>query len=1064
MSDVDRDIIRAAKESWDPNEDAQAAVTGTIAGIELVNFMCHKFLKISMGPKLNFIIGHNGSGKSAILTGLMVCLGGKATVTNRGTSIREFIKEGEEVGSVAVTLRNNGRDAYQPDVYGARITIERSIHPTSTSYKIKSAADKTISTKKEDLLSILDHMQIQPANPMTILTQDTARSFLKDAKPSEMYQHFLRGTQLQQLSADYLLVADDIEKTTRMLSGRREAVEGIQRDLEELQRKWENLERGRDLKNAMDAVLGEIQWCGVLEREDEKAKKTKEVEDSKRKLESAGEKVADSESRVKALEEELATLRTRLESNTDSTTPLRTQISQLVSEMSDVRVQINDLVSEEREMRNTMTMHQRNVDEFTKKMEEEMRRMRDAGRMTVEERRKLIEDKEAQCTAVETRLKSVDQDMHALEEAHMPLTRRRDDWNNRRDDLIREVRGCESRVRDARTQQGNDQLSAYGPRYAQAQRTIDEYTRQRRWRGRPPIGPLGQHIKLVREEFAQTIESLLNGLIPAYLVETQEDLNLLKGVLNSSGCQRSQVIKYQSQRRVDFGSGEPDERLMTVRRAVQVDNEAVLGQLVVNARIEQMVLVKTRREGDELTRGGYPRNVGGVYTMDCFVMGSRSGGLSTSTMSVYRGAPRISKDVSGFVRREEEALEALKGQLRELDEEQRLLKEEMGKLQQKNLECKRVKERLVDTLQGLREEVRRMKDDMSEEEGVSLESLRETRMHEEEKVGAVRAQLEAVGGRKAEMEKMARELAGQKLKLEKEVAVILTREEGMKAEIAKLTGRVQDEVHAREHYDRGRLRYEQRILDGLQEIKELDQQIAQMSEACASVCARPAKIRNRDVLERKLREMETQLREIQNQHGVMEDVERALSEKRQAYENARKGLRQIEALIRELRESLLERQKGWVDFRHFISGRTVQLFREKMGTRGYRGVLDLDHSKGQLMVSGSKETAANETQSEQTRDARAMSGGEKSFATICLLLALWETMGGPVRILDEFDVFMDAVNRRMAINLILENARRRGCQYVFITPLALEHVEVGGDVRVQRLRDPERGQATLGYS
>ncbi|CAO3611461.1 unnamed protein product [Mucor hiemalis] len=59
----------------DENEEAPIAIdfenmsvnlAGTIARVEVVNFMCHKYLKVDLGPKINFVIGHNGSGKSAI--------------------------------------------------------------------------------------------------------------------------------------------------------------------------------------------------------------------------------------------------------------------------------------------------------------------------------------------------------------------------------------------------------------------------------------------------------------------------------------------------------------------------------------------------------------------------------------------------------------------------------------------------------------------------------------------------------------------------------------------------------------------------------------------------------------------------------------------------------------------------------------------------------------------------------------------------------------------------------------------------------------------------------------
>ena len=72
------------------------ADNGILQSVTCTNFMCHTHLEVTLGALINFIIGHNGSGKSAVLTAITICLGGKATTTNRGQSLKSFIKEGEE--------------------------------------------------------------------------------------------------------------------------------------------------------------------------------------------------------------------------------------------------------------------------------------------------------------------------------------------------------------------------------------------------------------------------------------------------------------------------------------------------------------------------------------------------------------------------------------------------------------------------------------------------------------------------------------------------------------------------------------------------------------------------------------------------------------------------------------------------------------------------------------------------------------------------------------------------------------------------------------------------------
>jgi hypothetical protein len=46
------------------------------------------------------------------------------------------------------------------------------------------------------------------------------------------------------------------------------------------------------------------------------------------------------------------------------------------------------------------------------------------------------------------------------------------------------------------------------------------------------------------------------------------------------------------------------------------------------------------------------------------------------------------------------------------------------------------------------------------------------------------------------------------------------------------------------------------------------------------------------------------------------------------------------------------------------------------------------------------------------------SGGERSYTTMALLVALGETLETPFRILDEFDVFLDAETRKLVISFL----------------------------------------------
>lgn len=133
-----------------------------------------------------------------------------------------------------------------------------------------------------------------------------------------------------------------------------------------------------------------------------------------------------------------------------------------------------------------------------------------------------------------------------------------------------------------------------------------------------------------------------------------------------------------------------------------------------------------------------------------------------------------------------------------------------------------------------------------------------------------------------------------------------------------------------------------------------------------------------------------------------------------------------------------------------------------LSERQFRGRLTFNDKAKELDIKVEPDLSK---QSDAGRATRTLSGGEKSFSTICLLLSIWEAMGSPIRCLDEFDVFMDSVNRATSMTMMVDAARRSvGRQFILITPQSMGNVQLGNDVEVHKMTDPERGQTVLPFT
>lgn len=264
-------------------KDKGKSTSGHIESLELFNFMCHRHLLIKLNPHINFIFGNNGSGKSAILTALTVALGGRASSTQRATNVDNLIREGASHGRVRVKLFNGGDSPFQPDQYGEHIVLERSFRRGgANSYAISRADGRLTTGKREEINVICDHFGIQVDNPLAVLTQETAKRFLANAKPKELYEFFLKATQLERLYIDYNYVMDKIQTSTLKLEQSKavlfdswsslahlswQSLEPLKSSILRLERQLADLERVKRAHQRIQQLRSQLTWAMIKECE-----------------------------------------------------------------------------------------------------------------------------------------------------------------------------------------------------------------------------------------------------------------------------------------------------------------------------------------------------------------------------------------------------------------------------------------------------------------------------------------------------------------------------------------------------------------------------------------------------------------------------------------------------------------------------------------------------------------------------------------------------------------------------------------------------------------------------
>ncbi|KAG6831338.1 hypothetical protein H0H92_011253 [Tricholoma furcatifolium] len=1052
---------------------------GIIERVEMVNFMCHPFLKFEFGPQINFIIGHNGSGKSAVLSAITVALGGKSASTGRGSGLKSFIKEGCQASEVTIYLKNQGEEAYKPEEYGKSIIISRRFTKEGNStWKIKGTkSPHTISNKKEELAAICDHMNIQVDNPLNVLTQDSARQFLSASAPSDKYKFFLRGTQLSQLSDEYSTCLTNIKQTFKILSQKKEALPDLRAAFREAGIRFKEATKAREQKQKADQLKKELAWAHVRAKEEEMEKQFQEIAKQEARLPKIESNIEVAEREFQAATEEVERLE-NLVAGVGNMDELIKEKDRLQALIKTNKEHLAKFTSELKEMDRSMKAIDQQVKEFDRKIEEETRRMAANTQAKHDETQRKIEEARMRVETSQTTFQGLTRDLQDQETRTNNLKAEGEKFERENVNALRvKIQDCEGMIQRAKDAEKN----RYHP-YGTNIKGVLDAIKNERWSGEPPVGPLGLFVTVKdRAKWGELLSTQLGAYLTAFAVTNNADRTKLKALLDKTKNFNTQII-INSRDMFNYSRGEPPEGYLTVLRALevrfslfaltrliplrQISDDYVLRILINLAKIERTLLAYGRAEGKEMLQ----RLGGGVaWTSEKFlrVQIFPEGGDATNPLQRNRGGNDATslllsgKDMSSEIRRLEEQLAAYGQEYQWAMQEYQRLKSEWSReraqldavkkqhanaddvVRRAKMAYSNVQQSAIDDMPSNISSYQAAKEEAEKEkthyEGMAADVLRQKKEYGE-KNRALMPEIEVVKGRikeftqeKNDLVTKAADAAEQRLKAQHNKDSYLKKLNDEKTAIAKL----------------------QQIADVLQE------EYTNWTQKAQQYCARVPNPRTVEAVNRNLESVQNALKEREKRHGAtVEEMTIEVNKARANLEDAERDLRQMSNLNKVLKHSLTARLQRWQDFRRHIALRCKLVFGYHLSQRGYYGKVIFKHDEETLtlkVITDDQAATQQATQSQREKDPRSLSGGEKSFSTICLLLSLWESIGCPLRCLDEFDVFMDAVNRRISMKMMIDTANSSDKkQYILITPQDMGNVQLGPTVKVNRMTDPER--------
>uniref|UniRef100_A0A6T6BUD9 RecF/RecN/SMC N-terminal domain-containing protein n=1 Tax=Compsopogon caeruleus TaxID=31354 RepID=A0A6T6BUD9_9RHOD len=1053
-------------EQWASRGFAQ---TGILESIRVENFMCHRLFEFKFGPNVNIVNGNNGSGKSAIVAALQLGLGASAKQTERGRSTSDCIMHGESYAMIQIRIRNRPPAAgfvdnrYRPEVFGDAVVIEKRIsRDGANSLKFLDSKNRKIQgieRPKDELVRLLDHFNIQVDNPVSILTQQRSKQFLTLGKPTDFYRFFMTSTHLD----TWLRDIDDAETYARQMSERirqkESLVPEIEKGLQKLRDRFEASQEMVGLRDRIEHLKNLYAWTHIAELEDELTSKWAAIDADREKL--------------ARFQLDLSRLRETLESRQRNASTKNTEIDSFQEAVNEKQRQLKDIQESVRTSKRELAQLTLSIQSAKKLMDSALKQVESLERGAEEEKRKfhdLDNERVAMQASLNGLLAEQEGTRAALKElenderqAEIQLVR----FHREIEEIERHIYSIEGRTRnlnvelkDLRGMTGND-VRRFG---SQVALLLDSIRANESRFHHQPVGPIGQYLKVKDGKWCRAIQSCLRAnLLGTFIVHDSHDERILRELSNNTArmiTTRVDAPRYQ------VGNSAKPEGMLTILDAIVISESSIFNALLDHGEIERNVLVDSRSEFERIAYEEDIQNLKAVWLPD------GAHGYSKFGSRVFRAGRKetlvLQEDFSASIREKEEELQGSTNELDQTKRKKRAIEHERESFCNSRTSKRRARESLRNQDRAKSEEIRRIqiqleaeaRFDATEWETRIASSKQEFTLRNEEREGLeqseamLKEKLHALEGEKTKIKEAGTEVALKMQAVADEWTEAQKELKEVSAQLKTLETRIGD--------------MEGKIGRFILEAQEFDSAIVQNeTENAKKLCPERLERAPSSASHVKAEFMGLEKRLQQHRdlnHGLsLEDIERSYLEAKRKKDLNDRDMSSCKDFLLRVQHGNIARRKRWKLCRKLLQKNASDWFAHFMAKRRNEGSLNFDNDAGELSLSVKMAHHRNGNgELELTTDLRSLSGGERSFTTLAFMLALGEIESLSLRIMDEFDVFMDEAHRRASYETLIDVAKgMRDRQFIFITPLELPRIALGAGeaIKVQKLNPPERNPA-----